>query len=107
MRKLLARVHDSNPFKSLPPKEESFDDCKINSSQIDRIVGDIYTLLDTYIKDGKGFKKGKANETAMKSLIKQKDASWRFSKINGLNLLNWLSTIPKKQANRAMKEMYL
>ena len=43
----------------------------------------------------------------MKSLIKQKDASWRFSKINGLNLLNWLSTIPKKQANRAMKEMYL
>ena len=43
----------------------------------------------------------------MKSLIKQQDASWRFSKINGLNLLNWLSTIPEKQANRAMKEMYL
>ena len=107
MRKLLARVHDSNPFKSLPPKEVSFDDCKINSSKINTVVDAIYTLLDTYIKSNKGFIKGKANEIAMKSLIKQKDASWRFSKINGLNLLNWLSTIPKKQANRAMKEIYL
>ena len=111
MRKLLARVNAANPFKSLPPKEVSFDDCKITSSKINTVVDAIYTLLDTYIKSNKGFIKGSANETAMKSLIKQKDASWRFSKVNGLKLLEWLDSLPNtgadKQADRAMKEMYL
>ena len=47
------------------------------------------------------------DENKMKSSIREKDASWRFSKLNGLKFLQWLDSLPNGQANRAMKEMYL
>ena len=108
MRKLMEKVHSSNPFKSLPPDEVDFDDCKINSRNINTIVDDLYILMKKYVKTGKGFSKVKKDESKMKNDIREKDASWRFSKINGLKLLEWLDTgLTKGQANRAMKEMYL
>ena len=108
MRKLMEKVHSSNPFRSLPPDEVDFDDCKINSRNINTIVDDLYILMKKYVKTGKGFSKVKKDESKMKNDIRAKDASWRFSKINGLKLLEWLDTgLTKGQANRAMKEMYL
>ena len=107
MRELLEKVDNANPFKTLPPDEVDFDDCKINSRNINTIVDDLYILMKKYIKTGKGFSKVKKDESKMKSDIRQKDASWRFSKINGLKLLEWLDSLPDADANRAMKEMYL
>ena len=108
MRKLMEKVDASNPFKTLPPEEVLFNDCKINSSKIDTIVDDLYTLMTKYVKGGKGFSKLKKDQDAMKASIKDtKDASWRFSKLNGLNFLNWLDSLPNGQADRAMKEMFL
>ena len=107
MRKLMEKVDNANPFKTLPPKEVDFDDCKIDSSKINTVVDDLYKLMKEYVKTGKGFSKVKKDENKMKSSIREKDASWRFSKINGLKFLEWLDSLPKGQANRAMKEMYL
>ena len=107
MRELMEKVHSSNPFKSLPPDEVDFDDCKINSRNINTIVDDLYILMKKYVKTGKGFSKVKKDENKMKSSIREKDASWRFSKINGLKFLEWLDSLPTADANRAMKEMYL
>ena len=47
------------------------------------------------------------DEEDMKTEIRNKDASWRFSKLNGLKLLNWMDSLPNGQANRAMKELFL
>tara|TARA_B100000700_G_scaffold326581_1_gene438547 strand:+ start:35 stop:1627 length:1593 start_codon:yes stop_codon:yes gene_type:complete len=108
MRKLMEKVDASNPFKTLPPEEVPFNDCKITSSKIDNIVDDLYTLMAKYVKGGKGFSKLKKDEDDMKASIKDtKDASWRFSKLNGLKFLNWLDSLPNGQADRAMKEMFL
>tara|TARA_E500000305_G_C4007801_1_gene230963 strand:- start:44 stop:1636 length:1593 start_codon:yes stop_codon:yes gene_type:complete len=108
MRKLMEKVDSSNPFKSLPPEEVPFNDCKITSSKIDNIVDDLYTLMNKYVKGGKGYSKLKKDEDDMKTSIKDtKDASWRFSKLNGLKFLAWLDSLPNGQANRAMKEMFL
>tara|TARA_R100001510_G_C7638842_1_gene196645 strand:- start:44 stop:1633 length:1590 start_codon:yes stop_codon:yes gene_type:complete len=107
MRKLMEKVDNANPFKSLPPNEVDFNDCKINSSKINTVVDDLYKLMKEYVKTGKGFSKVKKDENKMKSSIMQKDASWRFSKINGLKFLEWLDSLPTADANRAMKEMYL
>ena len=107
MRKLMEKVDNANPFKTLPPKEVDFDDCKIDSSKINTVVDDLYKLMKEYVKTGKGFSKVKKDENKMKSSIREKDASWRFSKINGLKFLEWLDSLPNGQANRAMKEMYL
>ena len=107
MRKLLDRVDAANPFKSLPPNEVDFADCKIDSRNISTIVDDLYKLMKDYVKAGKGFSSSKKDERSMKASIMEKDASWRFSKLNGLKFLEWLSSLPKDQANRAMKEMYL
>ena len=107
MRKLLEKVDDANPFKTLPPSEVAFNDCKIDNRNISKIVNDIYQLMKKYAKTGKGFSKVKNEESKMKSAIKEKDASWRFSKLNGLKFLEWLDSLPNGQANRAMKEMYL
>ena len=108
MRKLMEKVDASNPFKSLPPEEVPFNDCKITSSKIDDVVDDLYILMAKYVKGGKGFSKLKKDQDDMKASIKDtKDASWRFSKLNGLNFLNWLDSLPNGQADRAMKEMFL
>ena len=107
MRKLLEKVDNANPFKTLPPDEVPFDDCKINSAKINTIVDDLYVLMAKYVKGGKGFAKLKKDEEDMKTEIRNKDASWRFSKLNGLKLLNWMDSLPNGQANRAMKELFL
>ena len=107
MRKLLDRVDAANPFKSLPPNEVDFADCKIDSRNISSIVDDLYKLMKDYVKAGKGFSSSKKDERSMKASIMEKDASWRFSKLNGLKFLQWLDSLPNGQANRAMKEMYL
>ncbi len=107
MRKLMEKVDNANPFKSLPPNEVDFNDCKIGSSKINTVVDDLYKLMKEYVKTGKGFSKVKKDENKMKSSIREKDASWRFSKINGLKFLEWLDSLPTADANRAMKEMYL
>ena len=107
MRKLLEKVDNANPFKTLPPDEVPFDDCKINSAKINTIVDDLYVLMARYVKGGKGFAKLKKDEEDMKTEIRNKDASWRFSKLNGLKLLNWMDSLPNGQANRAMKELFL
>ena len=46
------------------------------------------------------------------NLIKQRTRSYRFSKINGLNLLKWMEDHAKgnedtSDASKAMKEIYL
>ena len=48
--------------------------------------------------------KGKA---AMESQIDNQEPSWRYSKLAGLRLLDWLCSLSQTNANRAMKEMYL
>ena len=113
MREVLDKADTANPFKSLPPDEVDFNDCKIDNlnktikfGNVSMTVVDrIYALLDHY--NPRGFDKGTRNETNMKSKIREKGASWRFSKINGLNFLYWLDSLPTDHANRAMKEMYL
>ena len=105
MREVLEKADTANPFKSLPPDEVDFNDCKIDSRNISGVVDRIYALLDHY--NPRGFDKGTRNESNMKSKIREKGASWRFSKINGLNFLYWLDSLPPAHANRAMKEMYL
>ena len=105
MKKVLDKADSANPFKTLPPDEIPFDNCKIDNRNIASVVNEIYTLLDYY--NPKGFDKGSKNETNMKSKIREKGASWRFSKINGLKFLYWLDSLPAEHADRAMKEMYL
>jgi len=105
MREVLLKANKANPFKSLPPDEVKFKDCILDNTKSTKVVDDIYDLLDDY--NPQGFDKGKAKEPNMKSKIKEKGTSWRFSKINGLNFLYWLDHLPADDANRAMKEMYL
>ncbi len=105
MRQVLAKAHSANPFRSLPPNEVNFDDCKINSGKIAKIVDDIYNLLKDY--SPRGFDKTPSKEETMKSQIRAKGTSWRFSKINGLKFVKWLDGLPNGDADRAMKEMYL
>ena len=109
MRKVLEKAHKANAFNKLPPDEVSFDDCKLNSPKITKVVNDIYKLLKDY--SPRGFDKSTKAESRMKSTIREKGTSWRFSKINGLKFIEWLDSLPNsgadKQANRAMKEMYL
>jgi hypothetical protein len=47
------------------------------------------------------------NAKTAKAEIRNKDASWKYSKLAGLRLLKWLMSLPQSEANRAVKEMYL
>ena len=97
MRKLLRKAK----FKSVPT-EPKFDACKDTASpQVQKaIVDEIYKRLDG--KNAKGW-----NQTKAKGEIRKKDASWKYSKLTGLRFLDWLDKIGTKEANRAMKEIYL
>jgi len=69
------------------------------------LTDEIYKLLKKYT--AKGFSTKTDDEIDMKIAISIKDASWRFSKISGLRMLDWLCTIGAGRASRAMKELYL
>lgn len=69
------------------------------------LTNEIYKLLKKYT--AKGFSTKTDDEIDMKIAISMKDASWRFSKISGLRMLDWLCTIGAGRASRAMKELYL
>ena len=47
------------------------------------------------------------NAKDAKAEFRDKDASWRFSKLSGLRFLAWLNSLGNGEADRAMKEMYL
>ena len=91
------------------PDEVKFSAC--NSQKVgataNKITTDIYNLLDHF--DAKGLSKDKETDI---NLIKQRTKSYRFSKINGLNLLKWMEDHAKgaektSEASKAMKEIYL
>ena len=99
MRDLLKRAK----FKNIPD-EPKFSDCKDNSSNLEKIVDEIYEKfnnLKTKPNDWKG------TEDELKGKIREKDASYRYSKLSGLRLLEWINKLPVDKANSAMKEMYL
>ena len=71
------------------------------------ISEEIYTLLKKYCsaRDWNGSPTAKEN---MLMEISTKDTSWRYSKLAGLRLLDWICKIQSvKERNRACKEMYL
>ena len=91
------------------PDEVKFSAC--NSQKVgataNKITTDIYNLLDHF--GAKGLSKDKETDI---NLIKQRTKSYRFSKINGLNLLKWMEDHAKSaekdsEASKAMKEIYL
>ena len=87
-----------------PPNEANFNDCKDNASAAKKakIVNDIYDKMNALPTKPKGWNAKKA-----KSEIRSKDASWKYSKLSGLLLLEWLNSLKPSDANKAMKEMYL
>ena len=107
MRDLLTAAHENNSFGSKPPNEPKFSDCKPNASKATKtkITNEIYTLLKKY--QAKDFDTSTKGATAMKGRINGMDASWRYSKLSGLRLLDWLCGLGAGRASRAMKEMYL
>ena len=70
-----------------------------------QVTDDIYDLLKKY--KAKGFKVAAADEVEMKIAISVKDASWRYSKLSGLRMLDWLCGLGAGRSSRAMKELYL
>jgi len=89
-----------------PPGEANFNDCKPNASAAKRkqITDDIYDKMNALSTKPKGWI---TDSSKAKAEINSKDASWRYSKLSGLLFLEWLNSLPRSQANRAMKEMYL
>ena len=77
---------------------------KMSTSQVS-VTNEIYDLLKKY--KAKGFETAAKDETDMKIQISLKDASWRYSKLSGLRMLDWLSGVGAGRASRAMKELYL
>ena len=67
-----------------------------------KITNEIYNLLNGLSKKPKDW-----NAKDAKEIIRGKDTSWRFSKLSGLRFLKWLMDLSDKEADRAMKEMYL
>ena len=49
----------------------------------------------------------KGTEDELKQVIRDKGASYRYSKLSGLRLLDWFIGLTTSEANRAMKELYL
>ena len=102
MRKLLTDAE----FKNIPD-EPSFSDCKPDvrpKTKRTEITNEIYDLMSGLSPKPKGWI---TNKTHAKAEIRSKDASWRFSKLAGLEFLEWLMDLSDKEADRAMKEMYL
>ncbi len=97
MRKLLAQAK----FSGIP-SEPTFNECKLGANNAEGITEEIHRRLN-----GKGAKKWITDSVKAKDIIRNKDASWRYSKLCGLRFLDWLEGLGQKEASRAMKEMYL
>ena len=98
MRNLLTAAGFSTPV----PDEPSFNDCKPESNKVQGINKEIYDIMNGLSPKPKGW-----NAKTAQTEIRNKDASWRYSKLAGLRLLKWLMSLPQSEANRAVKEMYL
>ena len=84
------------------PDEPSFNECKPDATNATKITNEIYKLMNALPTAPKGW-----NAKDAKTQIRDKDASWRFSKLSGLRFLAWLNSLGNGEADRAMKEMYL
>jgi hypothetical protein len=98
MRNLLTAASFSKPV----PDEPSFNDCKPQSNKVQAINEEIFNIMNGFSPKPKGW-----NAKTAKAEIRNKDASWKYSKLAGLRLLEWLMSLPQSEANRAVKEMYL
>tara|TARA_B100000029_G_scaffold146985_1_gene142332 strand:+ start:260 stop:1837 length:1578 start_codon:yes stop_codon:yes gene_type:complete len=107
MRDLINAAADANGFGSNVPNEPAFNDCKPNAAAQKKtaITNEIYKLLKKY--RAKDFSIKTADAEEMKRKIEGQDASWRYSKLSGLRLLDWLFSLTQTNANRVLKEMYL
>ena len=97
MRNLLRQAR----FSGLPA-EPTFNECKLGANNAEGITNEIHRRLN-----GKNAKGWITDSAAAKAIIREKNASWRYSKLCGLRFLDWLEGLGQKEANRAMKEMYL
>ena len=69
------------------------------------VTDEIYEFFREFTP--RGFSKKPADKESMWIEIATKDASWRYSKLCGLRILSWLTSLSATEANRAFKEMYL
>ena len=101
MRKVLTQAG----FNSVP-NEPNWNDCKPDAPDRTKqiITNQIYHLLNGLNPKPKGWI---TDSVKAKVEIRNKDTSWRFSKLAGLRMLKWLNGLPQWKANKAMKEMYL
>ena len=97
MRNLLRQAR----FSGLPA-EPTFNECKLGANNAEGITNEIHRRLN-----GKNAKGWVTDSAAAKAIIREKNASWRYSKLCGLRFLDWLEALGQKEASRAMKEMYL
>ena len=82
--------------------EPKFSDCKPGDGNgKNKITQEIYDLLDKF--NAKNFT---ANKTTY-NRIAYRPQAWRYSKLAGLRMLKWLKDLGDKEADRAMKELYL
>jgi len=89
-------------FKVNKLTEPNFVDCKPDDSAgAKKITEEIYDLLKEF--DAKNFKA----DLNTKNIIAKQPQAWRYSKLAGLRMLKWLGDLSKKEADRAMKELYL
>ena len=105
---VVRKVLEGAGFKGLPD-EVAFSKCDSQkvTAKPNKITTDIYDLLNHF--GATGLSKDKETDI---NLIKQRTRSYRFSKINGLNLLKWMEDHAKgaekdSEASKAMKEIYL
>ena len=105
---VVRKVLEGAGFTKLP-NEVAFSKCDPQkvTAKPNKITTDIYDLLDHF--GATGLSKDKEIDI---NLIKQRTRSYRFSKINGLNLLKWMEDHAKgnedtSKASKAMKEIYL
>lgn len=84
--------------------EPAWSDCKPGTGgKKDSITTEIYNLLKKY--NATGFSAAKKDEINTMGIISQQPQSWRYSKLAGLRMLDWLEN--ETNANEAMKEIYL
>tara|TARA_X000000368_G_scaffold396741_1_gene365268 strand:- start:1862 stop:3388 length:1527 start_codon:yes stop_codon:yes gene_type:complete len=97
MRQLLRQAN----FSGLP-SEPTFNECKLGANNSEGITNELHRRLN-----GKNAKGWTTNSAQAKAILREKNASWRYSKLCGLRFLDWLEGLGDKEASRAMKEMYL
>ena len=81
--------------------EPTFAESDPNASGAKKITDEIYNLLNEF--NAKNF----TANTNTKNIIASQPKAWRYSKLAGLRMLKWLGNLSTKEANRAMKEIYL